>query len=131
MEGLLPRGVRASARRSILPGGAGRLNEGQVERAAARLKSAAPGVVRVVLTHHPFDLPEGHGERHLIGRSQMAMARLATVGADLFLAGHLHASHVGHTAERYKIAGHSALVVQAGMERAVSTRPRRVAVVPR
>jgi hypothetical protein len=26
----------------------------------------------------------------------------------------LHVSHIGHTAERYKIAGHSALVVQAG-----------------
>jgi 3',5'-cyclic AMP phosphodiesterase CpdA len=110
-----------SARRAILPGGTGRLNEGQVERAAARLKSAAPGVVRVVLTHHPFDLPEGQGERHLIGRSQMAMAQLATVGADLFLAGHLHVSFVGHTVERYKIAGHSALVVQAGT---MSTRGR-------
>ena len=42
------------------------------------------------------------------------MAQFAEVGADLFLAGHLHVSHIGHTAERYKIAGHSALVVQAG-----------------
>jgi 3',5'-cyclic AMP phosphodiesterase CpdA len=110
-----------SARRAILPGGAGRLNEGQVERAAARLKSAVPGVVKVVVTHHPFELPKGHGEKHLIGRSQMAMAQLAAVGADLFLAGHLHVSHVGHTAERYQIAGHSALVVQAGT---MSTRGR-------
>ena len=51
----------------------------------------------------------------------MAMARLAEVGADLFLAGHLHVSHIGHTAERYNIAGHSALVVQAGT---LSTRGR-------
>jgi hypothetical protein len=51
----------------------------------------------------------------------MAMSKLAAVGADLFLAGHLHVSHVGHTAERYKIAGHSALVVQAGT---LSTRGR-------
>jgi 3',5'-cyclic AMP phosphodiesterase CpdA len=84
--------------------------------------SAAPRVVRVVLTHHPFDLPEGQGEEHLIGRSQMAMAQLATIGADLFLAGHLHVSHVGRTAERYKIAGHSALVVQAGC---ASPKPHR------
>ena len=49
------------------------------------------------------------------------MARLAAVGADLFLAGHLHVSHVGRTAERYQIAGHSALVVQAGT---LSTRGR-------
>jgi len=42
------------------------------------------------------------------------LERLAAAGADLFLSGHLHVSHVGRTAERYKIAGHSALVVQAG-----------------
>jgi hypothetical protein len=36
------------------------------------------------------------------------------VGAELFLSGHLHLSHVSHSAERYRIAGHSALIVQAG-----------------
>ena len=51
----------------------------------------------------------------------MAMAKLSAAGADLFLAGHLHISHIGHTAARYRIAGHSALVVQAGT---VSTRSR-------
>ena len=51
----------------------------------------------------------------------MAMAGLAECGADLFLAGHLHISHTGHT-KRYKIHGHSALVVQAGT--ATSTRER-------
>ena len=51
----------------------------------------------------------------------MAMGHLAAVGADLFLAGHIHVSHVGHTAERYRIEGHSALVVQAGT---MSTRGR-------
>jgi hypothetical protein len=42
------------------------------------------------------------------------MARLSSAGADLFLSGHLHLSHVSHSAERYRIAGHSALIVQAG-----------------
>jgi hypothetical protein len=51
---------------------------------------------------------------HLVGRASIAMQRFAEAGADVFLAGHLHVSHVGHTAERYRIAGHSALVVQAG-----------------
>src|SRR4051812_5508763 len=41
-----------SARR--LPfSGAGRLNEAQVTRAAARLQSAADAAVRIVVTHHP------------------------------------------------------------------------------
>ena len=101
--------------------GGGRLNEAQVARATARLMSARPGAVKIVVTHHPFDLPEGRGDHDLIGRSDMAMQRLAAAGADLFLAGHLHVSHVGHTAERYRIAGHSALVVQAGT---LSTRGR-------
>jgi hypothetical protein len=51
----------------------------------------------------------------------MAMRRLADAGADVFLAGHLHVSHIGQTAARYQIAGHSALVVQAGT---LSTRQR-------
>jgi 3',5'-cyclic AMP phosphodiesterase CpdA len=113
--------VGLNSARSIPFGGGGRLNEMQVQRAAARLASAAPQVARIVVTHHPFELPEGRGEEHLIGRSRMAMAQFARVGADLFLAGHLHVSHVGRTAARYQIAGHSALVVQAGT---MSTRGR-------
>ena len=101
--------------------GGGRLNEQQVARAAARLAAAPPDAVRIVVTHHPFDLPEGRDDRDLIGRAGMAMTQLAAAGADLFLAGHLHVSHVGRTAERYQIAGHSALVVQAGT---LSTRGR-------
>ena len=101
--------------------GGGRLNETQVSRAAARLAAARTGDVKIVVTHHPFDLPDTHGDEHLVGRSDMAMRQLADAGADVFLAGHLHVSHIGHTAARYQIAGHSALVVQAGT---LSTRQR-------
>ncbi|MEO6239259.1 MAG: metallophosphoesterase family protein [Vicinamibacterales bacterium] len=101
--------------------GGGRLNRAQVGRAARRLRAAPPHLVRIVVTHHPFDLPASHGDEHLIGRSDMAMQQLAAAGADVFLAGHLHVSHVAHSAERYQIAGHSALVVQAGT---MSTRGR-------
>jgi FlaG/FlaF family flagellin (archaellin) len=52
----------------------------------------------------------------------MAMEALADCGACVFLAGHLHVSHVGHTAARYRFGGRSALVVQAGT--ATSTRGR-------
>ena len=113
--------VGLNSARSLPFHGGGRLNEEQVAQAAARLESAPAEALRIVVTHHPFDLPAGHGDEHLIGRSDMAMPRLAAAGADLFLAGHLHVSHVGHTAERYQIAGHSALVVQAGT---LSTRGR-------
>ena len=113
--------VGLNSARSLPFHGGGRLNESQVARASARLRSAPPGAVRIVVTHHPFDLPEGHGDDDLIGRSGMALPELAAAGIDLFLAGHLHVSHVGHTAERYRTPGHSALVVQAGT---LSTRGR-------
>jgi 3',5'-cyclic AMP phosphodiesterase CpdA len=100
----------------------GRINEMQVAWMRDRLCAADPKAVRVVVTHHPFDLPQGHDERALVGRARMAMEHLASCGADLFLAGHLHVSHTTHSATRYKIKGHSALVVQAGT--AASTRGR-------
>ncbi|MCU1382051.1 MAG: Metallophosphatase [Acidobacteria bacterium] len=113
--------VGMNSARSLPFHGGGRLNDTQVARASARLRAAPPDAVKIVVTHHPFDLPAGHGDEHLIGRSNMAMQQLAAAGADVFLAGHLHVSHVGHSAERYQIAGHSALVVQAGT---LSTRER-------
>jgi 3',5'-cyclic AMP phosphodiesterase CpdA len=94
--------------------GRGRLNRRQIEHAAERLRGLDPRLIKIVVTHHPFDLPDDYGAEHLVGRARHAMAEFAKVGADLFLAGHLHVSHIGRTAERYKIAGHSALVVQAG-----------------
>jgi len=118
-EGMMMVGLNSARRRPFSVGG--RLNEAQVARAAARLQSAAEGAVRIVVTHHPFDVPDTHGDQHLIGRADMTMRRLAVAGVDLFLAGHLHVSHVGETAARYRIAGHSALVVQAGT---MSTRRR-------
>jgi 3',5'-cyclic AMP phosphodiesterase CpdA len=99
----------------------GRINETQVSRLREKFCSFGEEVVKVVVSHHPFDLPEGHHERDLVGRAQMAMTGLAECGADLFLAGHLHISHTGHT-KRYNIHGYSALVVQAGT--ATSTRER-------
>jgi 3',5'-cyclic AMP phosphodiesterase CpdA len=101
--------------------GEGRINLAQVDAIVAQLAGGQPDLIRIVVTHHPFDLPEGVAEARLLGRAAMAMERLSAAGADLFLAGHLHVSHTGHTATRYKIAGHSALVVQAGT---VSTRSR-------
>ncbi|HST53197.1 MAG TPA: metallophosphoesterase family protein [Pyrinomonadaceae bacterium] len=100
----------------------GRVNEGQVGRLRERLCGYGEGFLKVVVTHHPFDLPPGHDEREIVGRARMAMEALASCGADLLLAGHLHVGHTGHTAERYKIGGHSALFVQAGT--ATSTRTR-------
>jgi 3',5'-cyclic AMP phosphodiesterase CpdA len=100
----------------------GRISVEQVAWMQEKLCPLDPEITRIVVTHHPFDLPEGHNERNLVGRARMAMEILASCGADVFLAGHLHTSHTTHTATRYQIKGHSALVVQAGT--ATSSRGR-------
>jgi 3',5'-cyclic AMP phosphodiesterase CpdA len=102
---------------------AGRINRSQVERVHERICDLSEDVTKIVVTHHPFDVPEGSNDRdQIVGRARMALDGLAGCGADVFLSGHLHESHVGHTAYRYRIAGVSALLVQAGT--ALSTRGR-------
>lgn len=100
----------------------GRVNEEQVAMMRHRFCLLGDELVKILVTHHPFDLPEGHDERQLVGRARMAMEALASCGADVFLAGHLHVSYTSHSARRYQIKGHSALVIQAGT--ATSTRGR-------
>jgi 3',5'-cyclic AMP phosphodiesterase CpdA len=79
-------------------------------------------VTKLLVTHHPFDLPEGHPDDDLVGRARMAMEAFVACGADVIVSGHLHVSHTGHTSIRYRIPGRSALLVQAGT--ATSTRER-------
>lgn len=100
----------------------GRINEEQIAGIRERLCALDDHVVKIIVTHHPFDLPEGHDEDELVDRAELAMEALASCGADVLLAGHLHVSHTGQTSTRYKIAGHSALVISAGT--ATSTRGR-------
>jgi 3',5'-cyclic AMP phosphodiesterase CpdA len=100
----------------------GRINILQMERAGERLRERGGDLVRIVVTHHPFDLPPEFEDRHLAGRARTAIERLALAGADVYLAGHMHLSYAGPTAFRHKIQGYAALVVQAGT--AVSTRSR-------
>ena len=100
----------------------GRINEQQIAALRDKLCDLSDEIVKVVVTHHPFDLPSGNLESDLVGRATLAMKTLAECGVDVFLAGHMHLMHTGHTAARYQMPGHSALVVQAGT--ATSTRHR-------
>lgn len=99
----------------------GRINAGQVDAIASQFAQLPPSILRIVVTHHPFDLPEHVDESQLVGRASMAMRAFARAGVDLFLSGHLHQSH-SSTTQRYAIEGHSALVVQSGTS--TSTRGR-------
>ena len=100
----------------------GRVNREQVAKIRATLSTLPQDITRVVVTHHPFDLPGGAEESDLVDRAGMAMEVFADLGVDLLMAGHLHLSHAGNTQARYKISEYAALVVQAGT--ATSTRAR-------
>src|SRR5205085_4557820 len=83
---------------------------------------SSDAVMKVIVTHHPFDLPEGAAPGDRVGRARLALETLAECGADMFLAGHLHLSQTGKTAMRYPAGDHTAILVQAGT--ATSTRAR-------
>jgi 3',5'-cyclic AMP phosphodiesterase CpdA len=100
----------------------GRVSHEQVAAIRERLNGVGPDVTRIVVTHHPFDLPDSFEKRDLVVRAPMAMEVFAETGVDILMAGHMHASHAGSTAARYQIDEYAALVIQAGT--ATSTRGR-------
>ncbi len=101
----------------------GRVNGEQVRLIREKLCGLPHETLKVLVTHHPFDLPEGYDNDQIVGRAEMAIREITDCGADIFLAGHIHVSHIGGTATRYKLGGgRNALVVQAGT--ATSTRGR-------
>jgi hypothetical protein len=97
-----------TARRFPLKGG-----EAQVRTVEQRLCDIAAGRWKVLVSHHPFDLAGTYHHRELVGRARMAMGRFAQT-VDVLLAGHMHISHAGRTAVRYRLQGKAAVFVQAG-----------------
>ena len=100
----------------------GRINDEQMETIGARFAALPEGVTKIVVTHHPFDLPDTPGAEDIVGRAAAAMQVFARCGVDLLLAGHFHTTQSGETSARHPLPGYSALVVQAGT--ATSTRGR-------
>lgn len=100
----------------------GRISGEQIRHIRQRLCIVDDRLVKILVTHHPLDLPRGFTEQEVVGRAELAMEALASCGADLLLAGHYHISHTGDTTSRYPMPRYSALVVHAGT--ATSTRGR-------
>jgi 3',5'-cyclic AMP phosphodiesterase CpdA len=99
----------------------GRVNKRQIALLGDRL-GGLQHLTKIVVTHHPFDLPERYPENALVGRARMALMRLAASGIDLFLAGHLHVGITEKIPLRFNVGGRSPLLLQAGS--ATSSRRR-------
>jgi 3',5'-cyclic AMP phosphodiesterase CpdA len=99
----------------------GRINRAQIAHACAAFARLPATVVRVVVTHHPFALPESTSHRAIVGRARRAMRAFAECKVDMVLSGHLHVSQAV-TSEMLYAGSHTALLIQAGT--ATSSRRR-------
>jgi len=100
----------------------GRVNAQQIGAVRQALCKIDSQLVKVVVTHHPFDIGSAKSHEEVVGRAAEAMATFAQCGVDVLLAGHLHTSDSLDTGDRYPLAGYEALAVSAGT--ATSTRGR-------
>jgi 3',5'-cyclic AMP phosphodiesterase CpdA len=98
----------------------GRINARQVSLVRERFAALPPGTSRVLVTHHPFELPPGADDDDRIGRAPMALDAFAEIGVDILLSGHLHRTHMAAGSDA--IAASGALSIHAGT--ATSTRGR-------
>jgi 3',5'-cyclic AMP phosphodiesterase CpdA len=99
----------------------GRINARQLQQLRDTLRKIPSDRTKIVVTHHPFDLPAGASGR-VVGRSRLAMKTLAECGVDLLLAGHFHIAATSQTAKRYQLPGYSAIIISSGTS--TSTRGR-------
>lgn len=100
----------------------GRINAVQLDSVREAFARVSSEVIKVVVTHHPFDVPLHINSGERVGRAEVAMGVFAQCEVDVLLAGHLHTSRTAGTGDRYALSGYEALVVSAGT--ATSTRGR-------
>lgn len=68
----------------------GELDSSQIERVAQRLWAAAPGQLRIVVTHQPVSVSRPTDRHNLLHGHAEAIRRWGAAGADLILGGHIH-----------------------------------------
>jgi len=100
----------------------GRVDLVQVAKICEEFSKLPPEVLKIVVSHHPFDLPLNFAASNLIRRHVIAMDMLIKSKTDLFLAGHTHTSLIAHVPEHCKALGYSTLMVQAGTATSIRTR---------
>lgn len=99
----------------------GSVNHEQIKKLEKWFSSFPPKMTKIIVSHHPFDLPIHIKKRKLARKASGGMELLATYNIDLYLSGHYHRSSVVATTERYKTLGYSGIALQAGT---VSRRQR-------
>ncbi len=73
----------------------GRVTSVRLGRLVGRLDGFDPGLVRIVVTHHPLLPPAAAPLTRVAGGASRALAAFAAAGVRLVLAGHLHRGFAG------------------------------------
>lgn len=100
----------------------GWISDRQLQKIHDLTCGAAAGLMKVVVTHHPFIPSPRDPEGDIVLDAAEALDRLEQCGIDLLLAGHLHLAYHDDIRSHHKSLKRSVLSVQAGT--ATSTRLR-------
>lgn len=100
----------------------GRISTEQVLDVKTRLGELPKGVVKVVVTHHPFIPPPKERVHGIVWGAVPALDILERSGVDVCLAGHLHMGYSGDVRTHHEGVKRSMISIQAGT--AISTRRR-------
>jgi 3',5'-cyclic AMP phosphodiesterase CpdA len=98
---------------------ASRIKDGRVSLREAKLKSAwlashPEAVTRIVVTHHPLDLPTAHLDHRVAMRAKKGLEILSEGNVDMYLSGHYHRNSVLTKSERFLSLKRHGLAVQSG-----------------
>lgn len=97
----------------IWPIRGGAINADQISQVEATLCQLPKGLTRILVTHHPFNLPQEFGDRFLVKHGVSALGRLGCC-LDALLAGHMHVGASGRVAERFVTPNGALVFAQAG-----------------
>jgi len=86
-DDLLVLGVKTTRRWQHVDG---HLSTAQIDRVARRMQDAAPGQLRVVVTHQPLVVGRERDRKDLVRGHERAIAAWSEAGADVVLSGHIH-----------------------------------------
>jgi 3',5'-cyclic AMP phosphodiesterase CpdA len=91
----------------------GRINRRQLELAQKFFSAVPTKVVKIIVAHHPFNLPEEYPGKY-IQRARLALDCFHDLGIDLLLSGHLHSTLARYKNAVYKLDYRRPLIIQAG-----------------
>jgi len=91
----------------------GSISAVSIREVEKKLCSVPEHATRILVTHHPFDLPAEYARRHLLKNGEKALEHLACC-LDVLLAGHMHIGASGRVADRFVTPNGSLIFSQAG-----------------